>query len=151
LDEIVFRQFLLEKSMDFIQKDSAQGSPAEGSAGAEHRVNPRSHCWGTAWINILPDGIKVMSYLIDLGLGGCLIETDSAIPAMIDTSVEVLLNVADFKLRLAGVIRHMDGETKAGIEFTDLSLRKVEQIHALMAALIQAEKERLAGVKELGG
>jgi hypothetical protein len=137
--------------MDITGTGSGQEAVEARSEVKERRIAPRARCWGTAAINILPDGIMVIGYLIDLGLGGCYIEADDAIPVHVDTRVDVLMDIGGVKLRLAGVILRMEGETRAGIGFTDLSLRKVEQIHQLMAAIIAAEKERLAGVEELGG
>ena len=93
----------------------------------------------------------VLCYLVDLSLGGCLVDADEAIPACVNACVEVLLQVDQLTLRLAGVIRHMEKKTRAGIGFTDLSLRKAEQIHHLLGILIEEEKQRLAGVRELGG
>lgn len=137
--------------MDSSRIDSGQGARVVSIEGKERRVCQRRRCWGTTWINFLPEQIRQVAYLIDLGLGGCCIESDTAMPAAPHMCVEVHLNVDGFTLQLAGVIRHVEKNTRAGIEFTDMSLRKVEQIHRLMAALIEAEKIRLAGVEELGG
>ncbi len=122
------------------------------SGGRERRVYPRSQCWGSAGIKILPDGVWVMGYLIDLGLGGCHIDADSVIPVEIGSRVEALLKLNGFSLRLAGVVAHMEeNNLRAGIEFADVSARKEEQIERLMAAILQADKERAKGVEELGG
>ena len=122
--------------MDSTQKDSEQGPPAAKSVAVERRAHPRAHDWGTAWIGIFPEGTKALTYLLDLGLGGCRIEADDAIPAGDHASVEVLLHLKGYTLRLAGVIRHQeDGKTKAGIEFADVSPRKAEQIQKLLEQL----------------
>ena len=127
------------------------GAPDPWHGGPDRRADSRFSSWGTAGINILPDGPLVLCYLVDLGLGGCSVDADEAIPACVNACVEVLLQVDQLTLRLAGVIRHMEKKTRAGIGFTDLSLRKVEQVHHLLGILIDEEKQRLAGVKELGG
>jgi len=102
----------------------------------ERRAHPRAHDWGTAWIGIFPEGTKALGYLLDLGLGGCRIEADDAIPATDNASVEVLLHLRGYTLRLAGVIRHQEeGNTRAGIEFADVSPRKAEQIQKLLEQL----------------
>lgn len=120
--------------------------------GRERRTCPRSSCWGSTWVNILPEGIKVVGYLRNLSVKGCYIETDDAIPSRSGGRVEVLLQLGGFTLRLAGVIRHVEeNNARTGIEFTDVSPRKAEQIRRLMETLVEAEKVRLAGVKELGG
>ncbi len=111
--------------------------PAAESVAVERRAHPRAHDWGTAWIGIFPEGTKALGYLLDLGLGGCRIEADEAIQAGDDSSVEVLLHLKGYTLRLAGVIRHQeDGKTRAGIEFTDVCPRKAEQIQKLLDQLI---------------
>jgi hypothetical protein len=123
--------------MDLTQKDSEQGAQAVEGGVMERRAQPRTDGWGTAWIGIFPEGIKAMGYLLDLGHGGCRIETDEAISAGDDSSVEVLLHLKGYTLRLAGVIRHQeDGKTRAGIEFTDVSPRKAKQIQKLLDQLI---------------
>jgi hypothetical protein len=129
------------------------GAPEEAiSSGQERRIYPRSQCWGTTWINLLPEGIKTVGYLLNLGLGGCHIETDAPLPMRVGSRVEVLLYLDGFTLRLAGVVVHMEeNNARVGIEFTDVSPRKAEQIGQLMAVIVAAEKERRAGVEELGG
>ena len=103
----------------------------------ERRAHPRADGWGTAWIGIFPEGTKALGYLLNLGLGGCRIEADDAIPATDNASVEVLLHLRGYTLRLAGVIRHQEeSKTKTGIEFTDVSPRKAEQIQKLLDQLI---------------
>jgi c-di-GMP-binding flagellar brake protein YcgR len=123
--------------MDSTQKDSEQGAQAAEGGVMERRAHPRADGWGTAWIGIFPEGTKALGYLLDLGLGGCRIEADEAIPAGDNASVEVLLHLRGYTLRLAGVIRHQEeGKTRAGIEFTDVSPRKAEQIQKLLDQLI---------------
>jgi c-di-GMP-binding flagellar brake protein YcgR len=123
--------------MDSTRNDSEQGAPAAESGAMERRAHPRADGWGTAWIGIYPEGTKSISYLLDLGLGGCRIEADDAIPAADNSSVEVLLHLKGYTLRLAGVIRHQEeSKTRAGIEFTDVNPRKAEQIQKLLDQLI---------------
>jgi c-di-GMP-binding flagellar brake protein YcgR len=113
---------------------------AEGGA-KERRGNPRVASWGTAWLGIFPEGTRVICYLLDLGLGGCQIEADGAIPASEGVCVEVLLHLEGSTLRLGGVIRHLEeNQTRAGIEFADVSPRKAVQIQNLIDQLF-AESE----------
>jgi hypothetical protein len=139
--------------MDERRRDFEPGAPPKTISGErERRINPRSQCWGTTWINLLPEGIKTVGYLLNLGLGGCHIDTDAPLPARAGSRVEVLLYLDGYTLRLAGVVIHTEEDhARVGIEFTDVSPRKAEQIRHLMAVIIAAEKERLAGVEELGG
>jgi len=111
--------------------------PAAGSNATERRAHPRTKGWGTAWIGIFPEGTKALGYLVDFGQGGCCIEADDAIPATDKASVEVLLHLKGYTLRLAGVIRHQEeSNTKAGIEFMDVSPHKAEQIQKLLELLV---------------
>jgi hypothetical protein len=122
------------------------------TGGQERRIYPRSQCWGTTWINLLPEGLKTVGYLLNLGLGGCHIDTDAPLLTRVGGRVEVLLYLDGFTLLLAGVVIHMEeNNARVGIEFTDVNPRKAEQIGQLMEVIIAAEKERLAGVEELGG
>jgi len=137
--------------MDSRQPNRAVHEPSVRREGEERRAAPRIRCWGTVGIRVLPEGPTFIGYLLDLGQGGFYVETDANFLAPPDTTVEVLLYLDGFSLRLSGVVRHVEEESRAGIEFTDLSLRKVEQIHKLTTAIIAAEKTRLAGVESLGG
>jgi hypothetical protein len=125
------------EAMDSTQNDSGQGALAADSGAQERRAHPRATGWGTAWIGIFPEGTKALGYLLDLGVGGCCIEADEAIPAGDDASVEVLLHLKGYTVRLAGVIRHQEESgTRAGIEFTDVGARKAEQIQKLLDQLL---------------
>lgn len=103
----------------------------------ERRAHPRSKGWGTAWIGIFPEGTKALSYLLDLGLGGCRVEADDAIPGANHANVEVLLHLKGYTLLLSGVIRHQEeNDTMAGIEFIDVSPRKAGKIQKLLELLL---------------
>ncbi len=121
----------------FKRKDSEQGPPATEGGAMERRAHPRANGWGTAWIGIFPEGTKALGYLLDLGLGGCRIEADEAIPATDDASVEVLSASEGLHAATGGRDTPPGGgKTRAGIEFTDVSPRKAEQIQKLLDQLI---------------
>jgi c-di-GMP-binding flagellar brake protein YcgR len=123
--------------MDAKQSDSEQGTPSAEGIAVERRAHPRAKGWGTAWIGVFPEGTKAISYLLDLGLGGCRVEADEAIPATDHANVEVLLHLEGYTLLLAGVIRHQEeNNTKAGIEFIDVNPRKAEKIQKLLDQLL---------------
>jgi hypothetical protein len=105
------------------------------------RRDPRLHCNGTAEVCALPAGKKVTCKLVDLSLRGCCISADIAIPVKTDDCIEVCFRVNGFALRLAGIVRHMQGNEQAGIEFTEVSRRKEEQIKALVKELFDREEE----------
>jgi hypothetical protein len=137
--------------MDSTESDLAGQQTSAWREGKDRRTDPRFRCWGTVGMRVLPEGPTFIGYLLDLGLGGFYVETEANFPAAPDAAVEVLLHLDGFSLRLAGTVRHVEDDSRAGIAFTDLSLRKVEQIHKLTTAIIAAEKIRQAGVDALGG
>lgn len=115
----------------------------------ERRNHPRLQCKGLAEFRVLPDGPVVLGFLSNLCMGGCSIECEKELPAKAQEMalIEVQLDVDDFRLRLAGCIRHVEGNLIVGIQFTDVSSRKEEQIRHLMAELVEAEKQRLEQTK----
>lgn len=135
--------------MDSSQTESPLGEPAPKGGTRERRIHQRIDCWGTCWISILPDGIKFLGYPLNLSVGGCYFETDAELPAQVGVNVDVHLSVCGSTLRFAGTILHIEEKTRAGIEFTQISSRKAEQIQQLTAKLLACEKERLAGIKTL--
>lgn len=118
---------------------------------SERRNHPRAGCWGSSWLSLLAAERQMIGYMVDIGLGGCQIETNEPIPAGVGEAVEVLIHLECATLRVAGVIRHMESENHAGIEYTGVSERGARQIRLAMEALMASEKERLAGVAPLGG
>ncbi len=106
----------------------------------ERRVHRRLKCNGTGEIRIFPEGIKVVGAVVDLSLNGCCLEFDSAVPAHVNTRVEIYLNVKGITLQLAGEIRHLQTRGQAGIEFIDVSRRKAEQIQELIHELYELEQ-----------
>ena len=110
------------------------------------RIAPRPHAWppdrrgvrrlfwpGTAVIRIQPYGPDVLGVLLDLSEGGCGVEFGIGIPALVGAQVEVDLNVRGVTLRRAGVIRYIEvirrveRETRAGIEFVEAGAQRSEK------------------------
>ncbi len=105
------------------------------------RRDARFHCKGTAEICVPSAGAKVTGALVDLSVRGCCIVASAGIPAKADDRIEVCFRVNGFALRLAGIIRFMQGKERAGIEFTDVGCRKEEQIKELVDDLFDREEE----------
>jgi hypothetical protein len=114
-----------------ISKCSAPGLAASPT---ERRSQRRLFWQGTAVIRILPYGPDVLGVLLDLSESGCGVEIGIGLPAQVGAQVEVDLNVRGVTLQRAGVIRHIDvirrieRETRAGIEFIEASSRRDEQV-----------------------
>jgi hypothetical protein len=115
----------------------------------ERRAQPRLPCKGVAEIWILHNEDKIEGTLLDLSVAGCCIETKVAIPAIENPCVEVRLCVKGFTLRIAGVVRNIKKDMRAGIEFIDVTERKAAQIRELITDLIEMEKNRRAHAAEM--
>jgi c-di-GMP-binding flagellar brake protein YcgR len=136
--------------MDSSRADSEPTALDQEKVRKERRAHPRLNCKGVAEFRILPEGPKLFGFLTNLGMGGCSIECDKEIPATAAyAAVEVQMDVDDYRLRLAGCIRHIEDEIQAGIQFTDVSSRKEEQIRILMEELVEMEKHRLEAAKTM--
>jgi hypothetical protein len=121
----------------------AESRPPAGEPDSKpiERRDPRLRCKGAAEICVIPVGAKVNGTLVDLSVRGCCIEANAAIPAKADDRVEVCFRVNGFALRLAGIVRHMQGRERAGIEFTDVGCRKEKQIRELVNELFDREED----------
>ena len=120
------------------------------------RIAARSHAWpaerrgerrlfwpGTAVIRIQPYGPDVLGVLLDLSEGGCGVEFGIGIPALVGAQVEVDLNVRGVTLRRAGVIRYIEvirrveRETRAGIEFVEANAQRSEAVDRSVNGLLR--------------
>jgi len=106
----------------------------------DRRAQPRLRCKGVAEIWILHSEGKIEGILLDLSVAGCCIETKAALPSIENLCVEIRLSVKGFTLRIAGVVRNVKKDRRAGIEFNDMTERKAAQIRELIADLIESEK-----------
>ena len=109
----------------------------------ERRARPRLQCKGAAEIRVLPVDLTIPGTLLDLSVTGCRIETAAPMPPIENPYVEILLSVSGFKQRLAGVVRHVEGDRRTGIEFIDVTKRKAEQIQEMVAELFLLQKNLL--------
>lgn len=88
-------------------------------------------------MHILPGGPDVVGVLLDISEGGCGIEVGMAIPAPMGARVKVDLFFSGLTLSRIGilrnmqVIRHVEKETRAGIEFIGGIGLSSEQFHQL--------------------
>lgn len=114
----------------------------------ERRTCPRLRCKGTAEVRILHLGSTICGTLVDLSTGGCCVVSEAAYPPIEQPVVEVILTVNSSTLRLAGVIRNVKGDRRAGIEFVDVTRRKAEQILELVDELKAREDECFAQLDE---
>jgi c-di-GMP-binding flagellar brake protein YcgR len=92
----------------------------------------------------LPDGPQVTGNLINLSLGGCCIEFDTAIKAPVNAQLDVLLDACDLRVRIPAEIRRRN-DNVIGIKFLEVSARKGEQIRVLIKELFEFGKKRTPG------
>lgn len=102
----------------------------------ERRARPRLRCKGVAEVIVFPLARHIPGTLLDLSAGGCCIDTSSPLPPIENPAVEVVLTVNGFTLRLAGVVRNLRRDRRAGIEFIDVTQRKADQIQELVKDLL---------------
>ena len=113
------------------------------SKPAESRAQRRLFWPGTAVIRILPSGPDVLGVLLDLTESGCGVEIGIAFPAQVGAQVDVELHVRGVALERAGVIRYIDvirrieRETRAGIEFIEPGSRRAVLIDGPIKRLIR--------------
>lgn len=131
---------------------SNRNAPDISPRPTERRAQRRLFWPGTAVLRILPYGPDVLGVLLDLSESGCGVEIGIAIPAQVGAQVEVELNVRGVTLARSGVIRNIDvirrieRETRAGIEFIEpRSRRAATADRSVMGVLRQIDRDRAAG------
>jgi c-di-GMP-binding flagellar brake protein YcgR len=114
----------------------------------ERRRQPRLRCKGTAEVRVLRAGATFAGTIADLSVSGCCVVTQAELPRIEQPVVEVILTVNSSTLRVAGVVRNVKNDRRAGIEFIDVTRRKADQILELVKELKEREDECLAQIEE---
>ena len=135
-------------------------TPGDG----DRRRSPRFSCSGEAEIICLPsNGLSLPGKIRDLSMGGCCVETASALHCGVQAEIVVRINSASF--RAVSQVRAIRDRAVAGMEFVHLSARGkdmlaevVEEMARLQALVNQlrsarreAEAEQLLRELERGG
>jgi hypothetical protein len=113
------------------------GASLSKVSGRKHR---RIKCSGPAEIRVYPEGLKASGSVVDLSMKGCCIQLGSPLAVGAFARVEVLFSVKGSTLQLAGVIRHRQDNLRTGIEFTNVSLRKGEEIRSVVLDLDETQQ-----------
>lgn len=103
----------------------------------ERRKEPRYTCHGQVKLDRTCPGVVLHGRIVDLSLGGCLIEMQSAADVYPDSTVELTVQTKGTALRMMGKIKSA-GEGQAGlirISFTRLSERGQFELNELIAEL----------------
>ena len=81
--------------------------------------------------------MRAVGSVANLSVQGCSIEADKKMPLLPHERVEVHLHLHGLTLQLAGIVRYMENNERVGIEFTDVSKRKAEQIEQLIEEIVE--------------
>lgn len=102
----------------------------------ERRKDPRYLCLGHITLVRLP-GISWTGRILDLSLGGCLIEIRSFVYAAPGSAVELTIQTGGAALRMMGKITFADKPApgRIGISFTQLSKRGQRELARVIAEL----------------
>lgn len=102
----------------------------------ERRKDPRYLCLGHVTLIRLP-GISWTGRILDLSLGGCLIEIRSFVYAAPGSAVELTVQTGGAALRMMGKICFADKPApgRIGISFTQLTKRGRRELATLIAEL----------------
>lgn len=109
----------------------------DGAEAPDRRAHQRLFCKGGAEIHIYPERMRAVGSVANLSAQGCSIEADKKMPLLPHERVEVHLHLHGLTVQLAGIVRYMENNERVGIEFTDVSKRKAEQISQLMEEIVE--------------
>ncbi|HEY1264182.1 MAG TPA: PilZ domain-containing protein [Terriglobales bacterium] len=130
LRENLFRQ-LEAGSLPAIAQQSGDAS----DAGGERRVQSRFSCRLGAEVYAAGSKVPLRCGLIDVGPGGCYVESTQVFPA--NTPVDIVVRTLDLKLRLKGRVRSSHVGYGMGVQF-DLSTRQErEEVKRLLDSQAQ--------------
>jgi hypothetical protein len=117
-------------------------TPASPSRAEEldRRAHPRLCCKGCAEIHIYPERMRAVGSVANLSVQGCSIAADKKMPLLPHERVEVHLHLHGLTVQLAGIVRYMENNERVGIEFTDVSKRKAEQIEQLIEEIVEDDQ-----------
>lgn len=107
----------------------------------EHRKFPRRPCEGIADIRVLPNGGREAGSIADMSRRGCCFVPAAPLRGVAGSRIEIHLKVRGIDLRIAGVIRHVRNRMRAGIEFLDLTDRKLNEIDEVLVELSEDSQQ----------
>jgi hypothetical protein len=107
-------------------------------ADEELRRAPRLQCSGLAGIQTLPAVEKPCpAKIINLSIGGCLMESEKPLTLGLDEIVELIFCVNHMPFRVRGKVRAIRSQTVIGFQFPQLSDRVRMQLQDLVGELIE--------------
>lgn len=103
----------------------------------ERRKEPRYVCFGQVKLDRTRPGIILRGRIIDLSLGGCLIQMQLPLDVCPGAAVELTIQAKGTPLRMMGSIKSAGKQSSGliGISFTKLSARGRFELNELIAEL----------------
>lgn len=103
----------------------------------ERRKEARYVCFGQVKLDPTRPGVILRGRVIDLSLGGCLIQMQSAVDICPGAAVELTIQAKGTPLRMMGTIKSAGKQSSGliGISFTRLSSRGHFELKELIAEL----------------
>ncbi|MGA2833292.1 MAG: PilZ domain-containing protein [Terracidiphilus sp.] len=126
-------------------------TPETPKRDEELRQSPRLGCRGFGAIQTLPASERPCpARILNLSVGGCLMELKAPLDLAMDEIVELLFNVNQMPFRVRATVRALRSKGLVGFEFLQLSERTrrhlCELIGELIEGLIKLHKKELANL-----
>jgi PilZ domain len=120
---------------------------AHWKGAEERRRSPRLECYGSAQLRMLdPDSSHTVQFpgkIVNLSLIGCCIETENEAPVRVNDRLEVYFQLNGMPVLVMGIARAIHPQQRLGIEFQDVSQRKLEQLQFIMHELLEQLTEKV--------
>jgi c-di-GMP-binding flagellar brake protein YcgR len=115
---------------------------------SDRRSAPRLPVDGMASLLLLKHGSSVPCRVVDLSMGGCLLETERQFLAGILLRVEISFKVQGLAFRFNGVTQWTDGRRRVGVRFVDLPSRRKDELADLLCEVEQLNAAKAADERE---
>jgi PilZ domain len=112
----------------------------------DRRRHPRFQCGGEAEIRTLCSGHRAQGKIINLSVGGCLIQLEDDHNFRRGEGAEMTFCVRQLPLRVQGSIRQTYVGQAVGVEFTVLTERGKRQLLQLIEELAEILKEQVGSL-----
>jgi len=124
--------------------DAEENGKVLAQKPANRRSAPRLPVDGPATLLLLRHGSSVPCRVLDLSMGGCLVETQKQMLAGMQLRVEVSFKVNGLALRFNGLTQWTDGRRRVGIRFVDLTARRKDELAELLCEVEQQNAAKAA-------
>jgi hypothetical protein len=112
-------------------------TPEKPKRGEELRQSPRLGCGGMGAIQMLPIcQPPCPARILNLSVGGCLMELQEPLDLSVDQIVELIFTVNQLPFRVRGNVRAVRSTVLVGFQFLHVSERTLWQLNELIGELI---------------